>query len=66
MTLKQLKYQIIFRFIFAPLLIVFTALAVEHFGWGVVAILFSLLATNDIVVATNLLKVYQKIKDSLK
>lgn len=66
MTEKQLKLQILFKFIFFALFLFFTIDYVSSSGWGFFAYLFALFATKDFVQGTRLAEAYYRIKKSQK
>lgn len=66
MTLKQLRLQILVKFIFAALFLYFAFENVATDGWGVFAAISALFATNNIVQGIRLIDTYNKIKDKLE
>lgn len=66
MTEKQLKMQIVFKYIFFALFLFFTIDSVSSNGWGFFSYLFALFATKDFVNGTRLAQAYFRIKKSQK
>lgn len=66
MTEKQLKFQILFKYIFFALFLFFTIDSVSTNGWGFFSYLFAIFATKDFVQGTRLAEAYYRIKKSQK
>lgn len=66
MTEKQLKLQIIFKYVFFALFLFFTIDSVSSNGWGFFSYLFAIFATKDFVNGTRLAQAYFRIKKSQK
>ncbi|SFC55345.1 protein of unknown function [Alkalibacterium subtropicum] len=66
MTEKQLKLQIIFKYVFFALFLFFTIDSVSSNGWGFFSYLFAIFATKDFVSGTRLAQAYYRIKKSQK
>ncbi|GEK89553.1 YdiK family protein [Alkalibacterium putridalgicola] len=64
MTEKQLKLQIVFKYVFFALFLFFTIDSVSSNGWGFFSYLFALFATKDFVNGTRLAQAYYNIKKS--
>lgn len=66
MTEKQLKLQIVFKYVFFALFLFFTIDSVSTDGWGFFSYLFAIFATKDFVQGTRLAEAYFRIKKSQK
>jgi len=66
MTEKQMKFQIVFKFLFFALFLFFTIDSVSSSGWGFFSYLFAVFATKDFVQGTRLADAYYRIKKSQK
>lgn len=66
MTEKQLKFQILFKYVFFALFLFFTIDSVSSNGWGFFSYLFAIFATKDFVQATRLAQAFLQIKKSQK
>lgn len=66
MTLKDLRLQIVVKFVFAALFLFFTFENVATAGWGFFAAISALFATNNIVQGIRMIDTYNKIKDKLE
>lgn len=66
MTEKQLKLQIVFKYVFFALFLFFTIDSVSSNGWGFFSYLFAIFATKDFVNGTRLAQAYYRIKKSQK
>jgi len=66
MTEKQLKMQIVFKYVFFALFLFFTIDSVSSNGWGFFSYLFAIFATKDFVNGTRLAQAYYRIKKSQK
>ncbi|MER2063941.1 MAG: DUF4305 domain-containing protein [Alkalibacterium sp.] len=66
MTEKQLKLQIVFKYVFFALFLFFTIDSVSSNGWGFFSYLFAIFATKDFVGGTRLAQAYFQIKKSQK
>jgi len=66
MTEKQLKMQIVFKYVFFALFLFFTIDSVSSNGWGFFSYLFAIFATKDFVNGTRLAQAYYRIKKSKK
>ncbi|GEK90544.1 DUF4305 domain-containing protein [Alkalibacterium kapii] len=62
MTEKQLKLQIVFKYVLFALFLFFTIDSVSSSGWGFFSVLFALFATKDFVNGTRLAQAYFRIK----
>ncbi|MFO8068971.1 MAG: DUF4305 domain-containing protein [Alkalibacterium sp.] len=66
MTEKQLRFQIVFKFLFFALFLFFTIDSVSSNGWGFFSYLFAIFATKDFVNGIHLSNAYYRIKKSQK
>ncbi len=66
MTEKQLKMQILFKYVFFALFLFFTIDSVSSNGWGFFSYLFAIFATKDFVQGTRMAEAYFRIKKSQK
>lgn len=65
MTLKDILIQIGMKFVFGLLFVYFAVDSVSTSGWGFLAILSILFATNNIVNGVRMLDTYYKIKKNI-
>lgn len=65
MTLKDILIQIVMKFVFGALFLYFAIDSVNNLGWGFLAVLSVLFATNNIVQGFRMLNTYSKIKKNI-